>query len=105
MIDYKDELKEDEAEKSESPKNSKEILSFKNDLKLRKISELEKTGDQISEKGRRLAALNGIGLSNQEQAEKFPGKFGPLDNVQGIPFSHRKRGEYLDFSLLVHIES
>ena len=105
LIDYKDELKEDEAEKSESPKNSKEILSFKNDLKLRKISELEKTGDQISEKGRRLAALNGIGLSNQEQAEKFPGKFGPLDNVQGIPFSHRKRGEYLDFSLLVHIES
>ena len=105
LIDYKDELKEDEAEKSESPKNSKEILSFKNDLKLRKVSELEKTGDQISEKGRRLAALNDIGLSNQEQAEKFPGKFGPLDNVQGIPFSHRKRGEYLDFSLLVHIES
>ena len=104
-IDYKDELKKDEAEKSESPKNSKEILSFKNDLKLRKVSELEKTGDQISEKGRRLAALNDIGLSNQEQAEKFPGKFGPLDNVQGIPFSHRKRGEYLDFSLLVHIES
>ena len=104
-IDYKDELKKDEAEKSESPKNSKEILSFKNDLKLRKISELEKTGDQISEKGRRLAALNDIGLSNQEQAEKFPGKFGTLDNVQGIPFSHRKRGECLDFSLLVHIES
>ena len=104
-IDYKDELKKDEAEKSESPKNSKEILSFKNDLKLRKVSELEKTGDQISEKGRRLAALNDIGLSNQEQAEKFPGKFGPLDNVQGIPFFHRKRGECLDFILLVHIES
>ena len=89
-IDYKDELQEDEAEKSESPENSKEILSFKDDQKLRKVSELEKTGDQISEKGRLLAALNGIGLLNEEQAEKFPGKFGTTDNVQGIPFSHRK---------------
>ena len=92
-IDYKDELQEDEAEKSESPENSKEILSFKDDQKLRKVSELEKTGDQISEKGRLLAALNGIGLSNEEQAEKFPGKFGTTDNVQGIPFSHRKQDE------------